>query len=118
MTAEIGLSKNVQEARELIPTIRKAIESFDVDFPILTKEIDWGRKKRGQGRRSGGMVTGSMSAAPVGIKKYTCIDMSKYASDWEGVDNRPSFDGNQSARYYTAREFGCNKIEAAVYALS
>lgn len=35
--------------------------------------VDWGQPERGQGRRSGGMVKGSMSNAPRGVKLYTSL---------------------------------------------
>lgn len=112
----IGTSKSVEEAKVLINTIRKELDNFNCSPPSTKTVIDWGAKARGQGKRCGHMVMGSMSDAPSGKKVYCGIDISKYKNDWDGIQNC-RFDGHQSCRYYKAREYGCNQIEARYYAL-
>jgi len=114
---EIGSSINVTEAKIVLSEFRDKIDASSCTIPDCVSTIDWGAMPRGQGKRSGGMVKGSMSGAPRGIKKYFGIDMSKYMEDWELTVWR-TMNINEKARYYKAREFGCNKIEARLYAIT
>ena len=101
-----------------MPTIRKLIDEFTCDIPECSHQIDWGPKKRGQGKRSGGTIKGSMSAAPNGIKTYYGIDNSKYKNDFIDDQYRLVRELWQLARYYKSREFGCNHIESLYYAIT
>lgn len=80
------------------------IDSFDCKIPEISTQIDWGAKKRGQGRRSGGTILGSMSAAPYGIKTYYSVDISKYLKDWPSEVFK-YLNNPERARYYKAREY-------------
>lgn len=113
----IGKSICVKDARDILPSIIKFIDEFNCDIPTTKTFIDWGKKSRGQGKRSGSMIMGGMSAAPVGIKTYFGVDLSKYSNDFNGDMEWASGDGSRRARYYKAREFGCNEIEARLYAI-
>lgn len=112
---KLGKSKDVQEAKMIISEHKNLIDSFNCKIPEISKQIDWGTKKKGQGRRSGDTILGSMSAAPYGIKTYYGVDISKYLSDWP-FEVFKYLDNHERARYYKAREYGCNKIEARLYA--
>lgn len=111
------MSKEIKDARAYVELHREEIDTFECVIPEKVRIIDWGPKHRGQGRRSGGMILGSMSAAPVGIKKYYSIDNSKYVADVKAGPS-PIMDGHQTMRYYKAREFGCSHIQACVYAVT
>lgn len=118
METQIGLSKDVPEAKQLLLIIRKQIDDFHCVVPYSKTTIDWGSKKRGQGRRCGSMVMGSMSAAPSGLKTYYGVNMSKYKNDWNGDLSWFYGDNSRKSRYYKAREFGLNEIEARLYAVT
>lgn len=112
----IGISQTIPEARKLIDAQRSEIDAFECSVPQTYKEIDWGPKSRGQGKRNGHMVQGSMSDAPHGIKRYYCTDMSKYRDDFN--NDYPIKFLERPEYYYRAREFGCNHIEALYYAIT
>lgn len=113
----IGKSISVKEAKEIIPIISTFIDSFNCDIPTIKTVIDWGAKKRGQGKRIGNTIMGGMSAAPVGLKTYYGVDLSKYSNDFNGNMEWANGDGSRRTRYYKAREFGCNEIESRVYSM-
>lgn len=112
-----GQSNTVEEARATIKAIKDEITAFECSATICTKTIDWGSKSRGQGKRSGHMVTGSMSAAPTGVKTYQGIDLGRYIeTDKEREDLKWLRDTYRRVAYDRARQFGCNHIESMVYA--
>lgn len=116
--SKVGKSQNIQEARALIIAINQDIFDAGVRAKTAITEIDWGPMKRGQGKRVGHMVTGSMSGAPRGVKKYYGIDLSDYSDD---LKNDPTFtkfsNSGESERYAMARMYGCNHIEARFFAI-
>lgn len=101
---KLGKSKDVQEAKKIISEHKNLIDSFDCKIPEISTQIDWGAKKRGQGRGSGGTILGSMSAAPYGIKTYYSVDISKYLKDWPSEVFK-YLNNPERARYYKAREY-------------
>jgi len=115
---KIGESNSVDDARVLMDIIRPELDGADCDVPLVKMQIDWGPRSKGQGRRSGHMVHGSMSAAPGGVKTYLGVDTSKYKADWGGKLHELITDGHELCRYFKAREFGCNEIEARYYAIT
>lgn len=109
-----GKSKTVKEAVNLIKEIESDIDQFDYDVTIKYRTIDWGTKKRGQGKRIGcSMVIGNPDA-PTGIKEYPYVDLSEYD---ECKDDFRYLTANRAIRYVIARKFGCNHIEARCYAI-
>jgi len=118
-TIAIGASLSVDDAKILMQSIKTNIDQWNSGrIPTSVSYIDWGSKKRGQGRRSGSTILGSMSAARYGIVKYVGVDFRKYKADWNGeIMKLLSYDGSRMSRYYKAREFGCNQIEARLYAI-
>ena len=108
---------SIAEARTKIQKLKSKIDSFKCKPEICSKQIDWGPKKKGQGKRVGHMVTGSMSAAPCGIKTYYGIDLSKYITTKKERENIKNLsEVYRRVAYDRARQFGCNHIEAMVYA--
>ena len=105
-------SQNIKDAKNLVAVHRTDIDNFEVEIPTKTSTIDWG-SSRGQGKRSGGMIKGGMGNAPRGVKEYTGFDLSKYRDDLKGRRLHTW----EVVRYYRAREYGCNDIEAMCYIL-
>ena len=105
------------------PVYEMTLKEFEVllmsKFPKLIhiiKEINWGPRQRGQGRRRGGkMVTGGMSDAPNGIKKY-----HRYIPDYDEWKNDEldiqKTDANPEL-YSIGREIGLNHHEAGKLAI-
>ncbi len=112
-----GKSKDVKQAREILKLVIEKLDAFNCSPPTITSTINWGPKKRGQGKRSGGTIKGSMSAAPYGIKTYFGVDISEYLNDFAGDMKWLLGNGCRMCRYYKARKFGCNQIEARLYAM-
>ncbi|ENJ9653519.1 hypothetical protein AB2T14_001127 [Clostridium botulinum] len=80
-------------------------------------EIDWG-DKRTQGKRVGGMVLGSMSDAPKGVKTYTDLlgNIPEYKTDKKSfVSLRYEY---RQIWYLRAREYGLNHKQALIYAVA
>jgi hypothetical protein len=103
-----------------IPQIAEEIGKVQSEPPIITKIIDWGTN-RGQGKRSGNMVKGSMACIDLrGKKSYEAIDMSKYWREDLKSDFRILASGlpRLSFLYWKAREFGTTHLEAMVYAFA
>lgn len=93
---------------------KTAIENSS--FETAYREIDWGAKSRGQGKRTGHTVKGSMSAAPVGIKRYEYVKID--IPDYEEVkDDFKYRDGNEIARYMKSRNAGFTHRESMFYAI-
>lgn len=113
----VGKSTCVKDAKDILPSIIKFVDEFKCDIPTTQTVINWGAKSRGQGKRSGNMIMGGVSAAPVGLKTYYGVDLTKYENDFNGNMEWSYGDGSRRARYYKAREFGCNEIEARLYAI-
>lgn len=111
-----GESLDINQARNVIDLIRGDINSFNCSYKTSSIEIDWGRS-RSQGKRSGKNVTGAMSSNLCGIKKYTALDLGVYSCDWNGQIYE-LLDTFQLTKYYRARVYGCNEIEARYYALT
>lgn len=95
--------------------LRNSVDNFECNINQCKYQIDWGPKKRGQGRRSGGTIVGSMSAVPVGVKTYYGIDYSEYIEHKDDIKNLELY---QVAKYIKARKFGLTHWESMYYALS
>jgi hypothetical protein len=65
----VDINKSVDIAKLSDSEIESSINDANPDIFKGTVEVDWG-SSRGQGKRSGGMVKGSMSDAPKGKKTY------------------------------------------------
>ena|SRR6185503_4600305 len=113
-----GSSTTIPEARTLIRKLRDTISMYEPVLKFATLTLDWGPRQRGQGRRSGHMVKGSMSDAPRGKKTYTTVSLEDYIN--QNINNPDDFkylDQPQRYAYVQARQFGCNHIEAMCFAL-
>lgn len=86
-------------------------------FPPTVRTVDWGTSNRGQGKRSGGMVAGAMSAAPKGIKHYTNIfgGLPDYEEHKLELGTLPEFGGVRSI-YMRGRAVGLKHAQAMVLA--
>jgi hypothetical protein len=108
--------EDLEKAREKVAEIYKDIKKLPiVNLPQVECSVDWGSPKR-QGKRSGHMVMGSMSAMIRGETKYQGIDYSKYAIDEFEEDFRLICKDAKIFFYATAREYGLSHIESMVYA--
>lgn len=74
---------------------------------------DWG-SGRGQGRRSGGQIKGSMSDAPKGRKTYTTLDKEKLGITSQQVNEIGILDDQYGTkeRYLQGRAIGLNHDQA------
>jgi hypothetical protein len=84
-------------------------------YPPTSRQVDWGPRQRGQGKRlGGGMVAGSMSDAPTGIKTYSNLlgSIPEYKNNSEDFRGFSQFDQIQ---YLKAREYGLNHNQAILY---
>lgn len=115
--SKLGKSETVEDAKKVMFPLYDRIDNFDADVKIGHTNIDWGPMKRGQGRRSGYMVQGSMSGAPRGIKSYPYVDWSMYPEVADDISHMKLFTSGEAERYVRARQFGANHIEAKVYAI-
>lgn len=104
-------SREAVTVAAMAPTVEEFIQAVltcpDVYRP-LTVTINHGPREHGQGRRSGGMVKGSMSAAPAGIRVYTNLfgnlpDYRKISKDFYPIP-RPAF--SRPHFYLKARDYG------------
>lgn len=85
---------------------------------VAYREIDWGNSMRWQGKRSGGMVRGAMSADIRGIRKYPYIVINIPDYDTVKDDLKAlSFDRVEMRRYQKARNAEFNHRIAAIYAI-
>ena len=110
-----------------IPEARKVALDHWVDIGrclVMPKQasfkIDWGGVRRGQGRRSGGMVKGSMSS-PLYVREYQYLDLSEYVDDLRSeITARASkhMTTREEMLYYSARKYGLNNIEAMALCLN
>lgn len=111
------MNQKIEEAKQRLLEIRHLIDAFECEIPHVCSTIDWGPKKRGHGRRSGGTIKGSMSAAPVGIKKYWSVDLSEYmVEQYKHVITH--MEQYEKARYYKARKYGESVEVSILYALN
>jgi len=101
--------------RAKVKQIQSQIDNFECEIKIANIQIDWGQQKR-QGKRIGNTIIGSMSNAPSGITTYQSVGLSEYHTEDTEQDLR-NLNGIQTCKYYRARKFGCNHIEAMVYSV-
>lgn len=89
----------------------------EIIYPAKERTVDWGPRQRGQGKRIGaGMVIGSMSDAPTGIKTY--FDRTANLPDIEVV--RPDIsilDYDMVTLYLKARSAGYSHLESFRFSL-
>ena len=106
----------IAAARVKVSAIYKEIKPTEIPKAVTT--LDWG-STRGQGKRVGYMVKGSMGAGGLsGSTKYYGLDISKYydekyKDDFRHMLRTPS---SEIFHYYDGREYGLNHIEALTYA--
>jgi hypothetical protein len=79
----------------------------------IERSIDWGRP-RSQGKRSGGMVKGSMSAALRGVKIYRGFNYFINLPDYEQIKPDIKFI-HSPYRYKKARDYGLDHEIARVF---
>lgn len=73
-------------------TDAKKILGFMDRARVPSRQVDWGPRSRKQGKRiGGGMIIGSMSAAPTGIRKYPDYQKAKGVTrkTWEEIRPMP-----------------------------
>ena len=108
--------------RKLVDRDREAIDDFydahASEAPMATMKIDWGGPGRGQGKRSGGMIKGSMSS-PLYVRTYCCVDLSEFKDDFKDRHEWRILDeANRRWKYYAARKFGLSHWPSMYYAVS
>jgi hypothetical protein len=71
-TALAKMSRGAGPDPSTVPPDRllAAVDAAENKFPPTWDTVDWGPRKRGQGKRIGHMVVGAMSDAPVGERQY------------------------------------------------
>jgi len=101
---------HINDNRERIDKIPNPV------IPMRTYTIDWGPRKRGQGKRSGGMIVGAMGGGIVGKKEYTVPDLSEFTDEQqEDLSLLEHF--YQVVKYYKGISFGLSHIQSMYYAL-
>ena len=119
----VGLSPEEKESRRNhVKSVISEIDEIEVDLKICETEIDWG-SSRGQGKRVGSSVKGSMSDISIrGVKKYQGIDMGEFVKDETRGDIklllRDGVSGWVCSLYMKARKFGLDHWSSMYFALA
>jgi hypothetical protein len=109
--------KLFNEIKRILPLL----VSSKIKVPIVERKIDWGSSK-GQGKRSGGTVKGSMSDISLkGVKTYQIADYSHYFkkyADQLTTNSRLVLinNGHMCENFFKAMEYGLNLDQSKFFA--
>lgn len=95
----------------------QAIDSYEVARGAVVPmvDVDWGRRRRGAGRRAGAQVMGAMADPPTGIRRYpdfrSAVPEGMSDPEWDEVK---LFDDEDKRLYVGLRQAGRDHEAAAL----